>query len=94
VKILSRGNPLFFCCKEYQKTEIFSTKGVDLVRNQRLLTIKEAREILRVGHVKIYEMAQRKEFPVIRVGKNYRVPEKEFFEWLSKKVEYNGKQEV
>lgn len=47
-------------------------------------TIPEVAKILRIGKVKAYELAKLKEFPVIKIGRNLRVPIAPFNDWLNK----------
>ena len=49
-----------------------------------LLTPQEVREILGVGHVKIYEMLRNQEIPVVSIGKKYRIPKDALEEWIKK----------
>ena len=42
-----------------------------------LLTVPEAAKVLRVGVSRAYEMAQRGEIPVVRIGRRVRIPREE-----------------
>jgi excisionase family DNA binding protein len=51
----------------------------------QLLTIDEARNILRVGRNVMYELIK-SGVPHIKIGKQIRIPKKEFEEWVKKKI--------
>lgn len=44
--------------------------------------VKDIQEILQIGQVAAYRLIHSGEFPVIAVGRSYRIPQKEFHEWL------------
>ncbi len=44
----------------------------------KVLKVKDVQSILQIGQVAAY----RGEFPVIRVGRSYRIPEEEFYLWM------------
>lgn len=54
--------------------------------NKHLLTIDEAREILRVGRNVMYGLIK-KGVPHIRIGKQIRIPKEEFYQWLKSYTE-------
>ena len=47
------------------------------------LTPKEVQRILKIGVNNVYALIHSKEFPVIRIGRSYRVPTKPFYDWLN-----------
>lgn len=49
-----------------------------------LLTVEEMAKILRIGRSSAYELCKQKEFPVIRIGKNIRIPEKALLDWVER----------
>lgn len=49
-----------------------------------LLTVEEMAKILRIGRSSAYELCRQKEFPVIRIGKNIRIPEKALLDWVER----------
>lgn len=53
-------------------------------RRKAVLTVQEIREILRLGRNKTYEFLSGEDcpFPVIRLGRQLRIPTSQFFEWL------------
>ncbi len=46
------------------------------------LTVKEVREILKIGTNSAYNLIHSKAFPVRKVGHSYRIPSESFFKWL------------
>jgi excisionase family DNA binding protein len=50
---------------------------------QDTLTIKEIREILKIGSNSAYNLIHSKAFPVIRIGHSYRIPKDPFYAWLN-----------
>ncbi len=52
------------------------------------LTVNEVAEILRIGRNNAYALIQRaereKDFPVLRLGQQYRLPTTRFFAWMNK----------
>jgi excisionase family DNA binding protein len=51
-----------------------------------LLTVEEMAKILRIGRSSAYELCRQKEFPVIRIGKNIRIPEKALLDWVESQI--------
>lgn len=47
------------------------------------LTIKEVKEIMRIGTNATYNLIHSNAFPVIKVGSSYRIPKASFYAWLS-----------
>lgn len=54
------------------------------VYGQATLTVKDVQEILRIGQVSAYSLVCSKVFPVVRIGKSYRIPRDTFVEWMQK----------
>ena len=55
--------------------------------------VKDIQKILQIGQVAAYRPIHSGEFPVIAVGRSYRIPQKEFHEWLHRNrspVKYSG----
>lgn len=48
-----------------------------------VLTAKEISQILKVSKPTAYELMNRSDFPLLRIGRCKRVLREEFFEWLS-----------
>ncbi len=48
----------------------------------KVLRVKDVQEILQIGQVAAYRLIHSGEFPVIRVGRSYRIPEEEFYLWM------------
>lgn len=49
-----------------------------------VMTVDEVKDILRVGKRIAYEVMERKDFPLIRIGKLKRVNRDAFFDWIQK----------
>ena len=47
-----------------------------------LLRVSEAAIILAVSRTKVYEMAERGEIPIVRIGTPVRVPRRRLVEWI------------
>lgn len=48
----------------------------------RLLTVREAAQLLQVGEVTIYRLAQRRRIPAVKVGGSWRFRREQLDEWL------------
>lgn len=49
-----------------------------------VLTAVEISQILKISKPTAYELMNRRDFPLIRIGRSKRVLREEFFLWLSK----------
>lgn len=49
-----------------------------------ILTVKDVQNILRIGQVSAYALVRSNAFPVIRIGRSYRIPQDTFMEWIRK----------
>lgn len=47
------------------------------------LTVKDIQDILRIGQVSAYQLIHRPGFPVIKIGRSYRIPSDAFFKWMA-----------
>lgn len=57
------------------------------MNNERLTyTIPEVAKLLGVNKIAAYELAKRKDFPAIRIGKRILVPKAAFEDWLKMKA--------
>ena len=56
------------------------------------LTPQELMSKLKLGRTKIYEMLQEPDFPVYKIGQQYRIPKDEFDTWLEKKCRINNQE--
>lgn len=54
---------------------------------KRLMKIPEVAEVLMVGEARCYEMARAGVFPAFRLGKRWRVPREQFYNWLASQAE-------
>lgn len=48
----------------------------------KLLTVREAAQLLRLGHVTVYRLAQRRKIPAVKVGGSWRFNRGMLEEWL------------
>lgn len=48
-----------------------------------VFTVKEVQHILRIGQVNAYQLIQTPGFPVVKIGRAYRIPRDGFFRWLN-----------
>ena len=48
----------------------------------KVLKVKDVQSILQIGQVAAHRLIYSGEFPVIRVGRSYRIPEEEFYLWM------------
>ncbi|MEX2275647.1 MAG: helix-turn-helix domain-containing protein [Actinomycetota bacterium] len=51
----------------------------------RLLTVAEVADIMRVSNMTVYRLIKSGQLPAIRVGKNYRIRESEVEQYLSQR---------
>ena len=51
-------------------------------KTQNVLTVKEIMEMLRIGSNGAYALMHSKSFPVVRIGRAYRIPKDSFLAWL------------
>lgn len=55
-----------------------------------VMTVREVATYLKIGVTNTYELVKREGFPLIRVGRQMRVPKKALEEWVNK--QHNGKE--
>lgn len=48
------------------------------------LRVKDIQKILGIGQVSAYNLIHSNSFPVTKIGKNYRIPQKPFFQWMER----------
>lgn len=61
------------------------------VEDQReMLTVEEVKQIMRIGTNAAYNLVHSKKFPVIKVGRTYRIPKASFFTWLTQSCAVNN----
>ena len=53
---------------------------------QILLTVTEAAKRLSLGRATAYQLAQRGELPVVRIGRTVRVPARALDEWVKQRT--------
>ena len=47
-----------------------------------LWTVRDIQRILKIGTNVAYNLIHSKAFPVVKIGKNYRIPAEGFYTWL------------
>jgi excisionase family DNA binding protein len=52
--------------------------------SNKLLTVNEVADILRVSNMTIYRLVKSGQLPAIRVGKNYRIKESDVNDYLTR----------
>lgn len=56
-------------------------------KETKVLTVNEVGQRLKVGRNTAYELFNQRDFPSFRIGKNLRITEAAFEEWLKNQVE-------
>jgi excisionase family DNA binding protein len=56
----------------------------------RLLTVREVAETMRVSNMTVYRLIRAGELPAIRVGKHFRIRERELGEYLDAQTVRGG----
>jgi len=51
--------------------------------NSGVYTVKDIQTILSIGKNTAYQLIESKPFPIIRIGKTYRIPKGAFEKWLN-----------
>jgi excisionase family DNA binding protein len=51
-----------------------------------VLTVVELAQYLKIGRSKAYELTREPDFPVVRIGKQLRIPEQSLVRWLEKRA--------
>lgn len=52
--------------------------------SNKLLTVNEVANILRVSNMTVYRLVKSKQLPCIRVGKNYRIKETDVDKYINR----------
>lgn len=50
---------------------------------QKALTLKDVQDILQIGTNSAYSLLHSHAFPVIKIGRSYRIPAEPFYDWLN-----------
>ena len=50
---------------------------------QKALTLKEMQDILQIGTSSAYSLLHSHAFPVVKIGRSYRIPAEPFYDWLN-----------
>jgi excisionase family DNA binding protein len=66
-----------------QPTDEENMNEKDVIQNEpELLRVTEAAQLLALSRTKVYEMAEREEIPVLRIGTAVRIPRRKLLEWI------------
>ena len=55
-----------------------------------LLRVNEAARLMSLGRTKVYEMCEKGEIPVVRIGTAVRIPRKKLLEWIDEHTIASG----
>ena len=58
--------------------------------NSNILTVEDVQRYLKIGRSSAYNLFGQPDFPTIRIGKQIRVKEDDFFIWLNKQTQKVG----
>ena len=53
---------------------------------EKLLTIKDVQEHLQLGRNRVYQLIKIESFPKIKIGNTYRIPKREYLEWVQNNI--------
>ena len=60
------------------------------LKDVRFLTVAEVADMMRVSRMTVYRLVHSGELPAVRVGRSFRVPEKDVNEYLRKSFFQTG----
>lgn len=66
---------------ERNAAEMMQTAGEAAL--QKALTLKDVQDILQIGTNSAYSLLHSHAFPVIKIGRSYRIPAEPFYDWLN-----------
>ena len=66
---------------EQKVSEVMQTAGSATL--QKTLTLKEMQDILQIGTNSAYSLLHSHAFPVVKIGRSYRIPAEPFYDWLN-----------
>ncbi len=66
---------------EQNAAEMMQTSGEAAL--QKALTLKDVQDILQIGTNSAYSLLHSHAFPVIKIGRSYRIPAEPFYDWLN-----------
>lgn len=55
-----------------------------MFRLQKLLTVREVAELLRISNMTVYRLLKGGHLPAVRVGKNYRIKEEDVRSYIDR----------
>lgn len=63
----------------------------NLIENEpELLRVTEAAQLLALSRTKVYEMAERGEIPVLKIGTAVRIPRRKLLDWIEAQTTGGG----
>ena len=66
---------------------------MDTERNKPVLTVGDIQRILQIGRNSAYTLLHSAVFPVIVIGRSFRIPSEPFFAWFDRSSEVENKNE-
>ena len=63
------------------------TEPVALAELPAVLTVEEARRVLRIGRRQLYQAIARHDVPAVKIGRSIRIPRSGLEAWLAQPVE-------
>lgn len=66
---------------EHNAAEMMQIAGEAVL--QKALTLKDVQDILQIGTNSAYSLLHSHAFPVIKIGRSYRIPAEPFYDWLN-----------
>ncbi len=71
----------------YMEVPFLQNQMSDILNPAPILTVKDIQQILRIGQVSAYRLVRAELFPVVRVGRCYRIPADSFFQWMNRQCQ-------
>lgn len=78
-----------FGTQHERRTAVCEQKVPEMMQNagkatlQKALTLKEMQDILQIGTSSAYSLLHSHAFPVVKIGRSYRIPAEPFYDWLN-----------
>lgn len=60
--------------------------GSGMQNEPELLRVAEASKLMSLSRTKVYEMAEKGEIPVIRIGSAVRIPRRKLLHWIEERT--------
>ena len=72
-----------------QETMPTVCESVSTEPEPRVLTPREVQDIIHIGTNNLYALIHSRSFPVIRIGRQFRIPAQQFYAWMSESHSVN-----